>query len=93
MIVLLFLVVICSTCGEECNDETGIGKIRLRDRIRVYRQHIRQTEYQSFKLEEHLTTCGEDTFEIFPLLRMRSSTIDLRRSYEKKLMKKKLLIT
>ena len=53
MIVLLFLVVICSTCGEEYNDETGIGKIRLRDRIRVYRQNISQTEYQSFKLEEH----------------------------------------
>ena len=41
-----------------------------------------------FKVEEHLRTCGKGTFEIFPLLQMRSSEIDLRRSYEINFMKK-----
>ena len=68
--------------------ETGVGKTKLRDRVRVYRQHIRQPEYQKLNVEEHLRTCGEVTFKIFPLLQMRSPEIDLRRSYERNLMKK-----
>ena len=39
--------------------------------------------YLSIMVEEHLETCGKGTFEIFPLLQMRSSEIDLRRSYER----------
>ena len=41
----LLYVVICPTCGEEYIGETGLGKTKLRDRVRVYRQHIRQPEY------------------------------------------------
>ena len=67
---------------------TGIGKTKLGDRVRVYRQHIRQPEYQKLKVEEHLRTCGKGTFKIFPLLQMRSSEIDLCRSYERNFMKK-----
>ena len=63
-------------------------KIKLRDRVRVYRQHIRQPEYEKLKVEEHLRMCGKGTFKIFPLLQMRSSDIDLRRSYERNFMKK-----
>ena len=48
--------------------ETGIGKTKLGDRVRVYRQHIRQPEYQKLKVEEHLRTCGKGNFKIFPLL-------------------------
>ena len=33
-------------------------------------------------------TCGKGTFKIFPLLQMRSSEIDLRKSYERNFMKK-----
>ena len=40
-------------------------------------------EYQKLKVEEHLRTCSKGTFKIFPLLQMRSSEIDLRRSYER----------
>ena len=83
----LLYVIIFSTCGEEYTVETEIGKTKLRDRVRVYRQHIRQPEYQKLKVEEHLRTCGKGTF-FFPLLQMRSSKNDLRRSYEKKFMKK-----
>ena len=66
-------------CSEEYTGETGICKTKLRDRVRVYRQHIRQSENQKFKIEEHWRTCGKGTFKIFPLLQMRSSEIDLRR--------------
>ena len=37
----LIYVVICDTCKEEYVGETGEGKTKLRDRVRVYRQHIR----------------------------------------------------
>ena len=37
----LLYIIICSTCGEEYTGETAVGKTKLRDRVRVYRQHIR----------------------------------------------------
>ena len=49
----LVYVVICSTCNEEYIGETGEVKTRVRDRARVYRQHIRQPHYQQLKCEEH----------------------------------------
>ena len=36
--------------------ETGIDKIRTRDHVQTYQQHIRQPEYQKRKVEEHLRT-------------------------------------
>ena len=80
----LLYVIFCPSCGEEYIGETGIGKTKLRDRVRVYRQHIKQPEYQQLKVEEHLRTCGKGAFKIFPLLQMRSNDTDLRRSYEKR---------
>ena len=56
-------IIICPTCGEEYTGETVIGKTKLRYRVRVYRQHIRQPEYQKLKVEEHLTTCGKRTLK------------------------------
>ena len=38
--------------------KSGIGKTRLRDRVRAYRQHIRQPEYKKIKKAEHLRMCG-----------------------------------
>ena len=35
-------VVTCPTCKEEYNGETGIGDSKVRDRVKIYRQHIRQ---------------------------------------------------
>ena len=74
--------------SEEYTGETGIGKTRLRDHVRVYRHLIRQSEYQKLKVEEHLIKCGKGTCKIFPLLQMRSSDIDLRKSYERNFMQK-----
>ena len=51
----LIYVVICDTCKEEYIGETGEGKTKLRDRVRVYRQHIRQLQYQQLKVKGHLT--------------------------------------
>ena len=38
----LIYVIICDTCKEEYIGKTGEGKTKLRDRVRVYRQHIWQ---------------------------------------------------
>ena len=54
----LTYVVICGTCKEEYIGETGEGKTKLRDRVRMYRQHIRQPHYQQLKVEGHLRVCG-----------------------------------
>ena len=44
-------VVICSGCLEEYIGETGVGKTRLRDSVRVCRKHIKQPEHQKLKVE------------------------------------------
>ena len=68
----LVYVVICSTSNEEHIGETGEGKISVRDRVRVYRQHIRQTQYQQLKCEEHFRPCGKGEFKIFPFFKLHS---------------------
>ena len=63
-------VVICSVCLEEYIGETGVGKRRLRDRVRVYRQQIKQPEHQELKVEEYIRICGRSSFKIFQFLQM-----------------------
>ena len=41
----LIYVLICDKCKQEYTGETGEGKTKLRDRVKVYRQHIRQPQY------------------------------------------------
>ena len=84
----LLYIIICPICGGKYTSETAVGKTKLRERVRVYRQHIKQSEYQKLKVEEHLRTCGKGAFNIFPLVQMRSSKIDLRRIYDRNFMKK-----
>ena len=79
----LIYVVICSTCNKEYIGETGEGKTRVRDRVRVYRQHIRQPQYQQLKCEEHFRTCGKGQFKIFPFFKLHSQNKYLREQYEK----------
>ena len=78
----LIYVVICSGCNGEYIGETGINKQKLRDRVRVYQQHIRQPEYQQLKVGGHLKNCSNGEFTIFPFLQMRSWDKELRRSYK-----------
>ena len=68
----LICVIICDKCKAEDNGEAGEGKTNLRDRVRVYHQHIWQLQYQQLKVEGHLRVCGNREFQIFPLLQMRS---------------------
>ena len=49
----LICAVICSSCNEEYTVETEEGTNKLRDRVRVYMQHICQPNYQQLKCEEH----------------------------------------
>ena len=79
----LIYVVIYSTCNEECIGETGEGKTRVRCRVRVYRQHMRQPQYQQLKCQVHFLTCGKRKFKIFPFLKLYSQNKYLRELYEK----------
>ena len=62
----LIYLVICPTCKEEYIGKTGIGDSELRDRVRIYRHHIRQPEHEKVRVEKHLRTCGKGNFTIFP---------------------------
>ena len=79
----LIYVVICSTCNEEYIGETGEEKTRVRDRVSVYRQHIRQPHYQQLKCEEYFRICGKGQFKIFPFFKIHSHNKYLREKYEK----------
>ena len=70
-------VSICSSCLEECIGETGVEKTRLRDGIRVHRQHIKQPEHQQLTAKEHIRVCGIGSFKIFPFFQMRSNDANL----------------
>ena len=67
-------VVLCSGCLEEYIGETGVGKTRLRDRIIMYIQHIKQPERQQLRVEEHIRICGRDSFKIFRFFRYDQMT-------------------
>ena len=71
-----------SNCNGEYIEETGVNKQKLRDRVRVYRQDIRQPQYQQLKIEEYLRKCSHGDFKIFPFLQMRSADKEFRRMYE-----------
>ena len=52
----LSYVVICQGSKQEYIGETGY---LVKERINIYRQHIRQLQYQQLAVEEYLRTCGE----------------------------------
>ena len=80
-------VVICDKCKEEYVGDKE-GKTKLRHGVRVYRQHIRQPQYQQLKVKGHLRLCGNGEFQIFPSLQMGSQDTNLRKSYEKRFLQK-----
>ena len=54
----------------------------------MYRQNIRQPQYQQLKVGGHLRICGNGEFQIFPMLQMRSQDTNLRRSDETRFQQK-----
>ena len=55
----------------------------MKERINIFRQHIRQPQYQQLVVEGQLRTCGEGRFHMFPFFK-----IFMRKSYEPLLNKK-----
>ena len=84
----LINLVICPTCKEEYIGKTRTGDSKLRDRVRIYRQHIRQPEHEKLKVEKHLRTSGKENFRIFPFLQLRSNETHLRWEHEDYFIKK-----
>ena len=79
----LVYVVICSACNKEDIRETGEGKTKARDRVRVHQQNIHQLQYQQIKCEQHFQTCGKEEFKILPLFKLYLHNKYLREQYEK----------
>ena len=67
------------SCKEDFIGETGCpGK----ERINIYRQHIRQAQYQQLAVEKHSRTCGDGKFDMFPFFKILDKNKSLRKSYE-----------
>ena len=50
--------------------------------IIIYRQHIRQPQYQQLAVEEHLRTCGDGKIHMFPFFKIFLKNKSLRKPYE-----------
>ena len=83
-------IVIRDTWKKEYIGETGEGKTKLRDRVRVYHQHIWQPQHRQLTVEGHLRVCGNEKFWIFPLLQMRSQNTNSRRINETRFQQNKI---
>ena len=66
-------------CQEEYICETGC---LVKERISVYRQHIRQPQYQQIKMEERLCFCSSGEFQMFPFLQIKQENKLLRKAYK-----------
>ena len=54
----------------------------MKERINVYRQHIRQPQYQQLAVEEHLRTCGDGKFHMLSFFKIIKENESLRKSCE-----------
>ena len=63
----LICVAICQGCKERYLEETGC---LVKEQIKIYRQHIRQPQYQQLAVEKHLRTCGDGKICMLPFFRI-----------------------
>ena len=54
----------------------------VKQRVSIYRQHVRQLQYQQLAVEEHLCTCGDGKFYLFPFFTILQENKSLRKSYQ-----------
>ena len=54
----------------------------VKEQINIYRQHIRQLQYQQLAVEEHLHTCGDKEFHMFPFFKTVQENKSIGKSYE-----------
>ena len=81
----LTYLIICSGCNKEYIGQTG-GQ--LKERISIYRQHIRQPKYEKIEFERHLRTFAKGIFKIFPFFKMKENNKIFREYYEDHFIKK-----
>ena len=84
----LLYVAIFPTCKKEYIGESRIGNSKLRDRVRIYRQHIQQPEHENLKVEKDLKTCDKGNFTIFLFLQFHSNDMDRQWEFEDYFIKK-----
>ena len=66
-------------CKKDYNGEKDEERTKLKERsVRMYRQHIRQPQYQQLKVKGHLRLSGNGELPIFLFFRMRPQNTDLR---------------
>ena len=66
----LIYVSICTGCNKEYIGHTG-GQ--LKERLNIYRQRIRQPEYEKIEVERHLQACAKKIIEIFSFFKMKEN--------------------
>ena len=72
----LIYVVICKGCKEEYIGEMGC---LVKEQINNYRKHKRQPRYQQLVAKEHLRTCGDGKFHMFPFFKIIPESKSLRK--------------
>ena len=76
----LIYVVICQGSKKEYIGEMGC---LVKEQINIYRQHVRQLQYQQLAVEEHWHTCQDRKFHRFPFfLKIFQENKSLRKFYE-----------
>ena len=59
-------------------ETSSLGK----ERIKIYRQHIRQLQYQQLAVEEHFCTSGDGKFHMFTFFKILQENKSLRQCCE-----------
>ena len=54
----------------------------MKEQINIYRQHIWQPQYQQLAVEEHVGTCGNGKFHMFPFFKILQENKSLRKFFE-----------
>ena len=52
------------------------------ENVNIYRQHIRQLQYQQLAVKEHLRTCGDGKFLMFLFFKIVQENKSERKCYE-----------
>ena len=76
-------VIRCCGCAKEYIGETGDS---LRKRMTLHRQHIKDKSVRVLFVSEHISTCAtslKPQFKVFPLLKIHSDNLLLRREKER----------
>ena len=54
----------------------------VKEQINIYRQYIRKPQHQQLAVEEHLHTCDDRNFHLFPFFKILRENKSLTKSYE-----------